>query len=76
MSSLSAVPVMFLSARDSFLCLDVSFEGSCMLCCCCSVAKPMTDSWTALWTAARQASLSSTIPQSLLKFKYRLKKSL
>ena len=71
MPSLSTVPGMFLSAHDLVLYLYVSFEGSYKL-CCGSVAKPVTDSWTALSTAARQASLSSTISQSLLKFKYRL----
>ena len=71
MSSLSTVPGMFLRTHDLFLHLDASFDGSYML-CSCLVAKPVTDSLTAPWTAARQARLSSTISQSLLKFKYRL----
>ena len=37
-------------------------------CCCCSVAKLcLTQCYATPWTAARQASLSSTIYQSLLK---------
>ena len=37
-----------------------------MICCCCSVTQFMSDSATP-WTAARQASLSFTIFQSLFK---------